>query len=185
MEKKKEISVIKIILRVIAITGVISVAVLAPNALQILKPLMKDKKKYNPKWYIKKTIHTLKDNGLIVFEQKNNRQVVRLTEKGMDRLSRYKLNELNFKKPRKWDGKWRIIIFDIKETRRRTRNTLRMTLVNFGFVKLQQSVWVFPYDCEELVILLKSDFRIGKGVLYMLVDKLENDHWLKKEFDLV
>jgi len=53
-----------------------------------------------------------------------------------------------------------------------------------GFVQLQKSVWVFPYDCEDLIILLKADFKVGKDVLYMIVDKIENDREIKKVFNL-
>ena len=76
-------------------------------------------------------------------------------------------------------------MFDIKENRRGTRTLLRQTLDRLGFVKLQNSVWIFPYDCEELVIMMKSNLFLGKDVLYMTVDNLENDMWLKEIFGLV
>ena len=62
---------------------------------------------------------------------------------------------------------------------------MRSTLNRLGFVKLQNSVWVFPYDCEELVVMLKSNLFLGKDVLYMTVDNIENDKWLKETFGLV
>ena len=53
-----------------------------------------------------------------------------------------------------------------------------------GFVRLQDSVWVYPYDCEDLITLLKADFRVGKDVLYLIVDSIENDKYLRAEFNL-
>ena len=53
-----------------------------------------------------------------------------------------------------------------------------------GFLRLQDSVWVFPYDCEEVIALIKADLRIGKDVLYTIVEKIENDKPIKKHFDL-
>ena len=61
---------------------------------------------------------------------------------------------------------------------------MRRMLVAMGFLPLQRSVWVYPYDCEDVIVLLKADLRIGKDMLYLIVDELENDKWLRKEFDL-
>jgi len=56
--------------------------------------------------------------------------------------------------------------------------------MHIGFVHLQDSVWTYPYDCEDLIVLLKADFKIGKDILYMIVDELEGDWRLRKEFGL-
>ena len=77
-----------------------------------------------------------------------------------------------------------MVIFDIKEGRRSLRHTLRETLRAVGFTKLQYSVWVYPYDCEDLITLLKVDFKVGKDLIYVIADSIENDGWLKKRFGL-
>lgn len=173
----------KIILTTIATAGLLSVVILAPNALQVLEQFS-GKKKYHRKKRLNGTIENLLQKDLIEFEKKNNKKFVRLTKKGADQLAKYKLGDLEIKKPKKWDKKWRMIIFDIKESRRTTRDILRSTLNRLGFVKLQNSVWVFPYDCEELIVMLKSDLFVGKDVLYITADKIENDYWLKEVFGL-
>jgi CRISPR-associated endonuclease Cas2 len=76
------------------------------------------------------------------------------------------------------------LIFDIPEKRRAVRDQLRQTLNNIGFIKLQNSVWVYPYECSELISLLKSDFKIGKDVLYLTVTEIENDEFLRKHYQL-
>lgn len=189
MQRETKIKVAKIILKCVAAAGVLAVAAIAPNALQMID-LFYDKKKrrydlYQKRHYIKTALGRLKDKGLIEFEKQNGKTFVRLTPKGEQNLLRYQLGELKIEKPKKWDRKWRIIIFDIKETRRKTRDNLRSELNNLGFKRLQDSVWVYPYDCEEVIILLKSCFYLGKDVLYMTVEKIENDKWLKKEFGLL
>ena len=55
---------------------------------------------------------------------------------------------------------------------------------SFGFVCLQQSVWVYPYHCQEIIELLKQYLELNVEVIYMLVDLIEGDEWLKKEFQL-
>ena len=77
-----------------------------------------------------------------------------------------------------------MLIFDMQERKKKTREQIRRTLAAIGFVRLQDSVWIYPYDCEDLLTLLKSDFHIGKELLYMVVDQLENDAPLKAQFNL-
>ena len=88
------------------------------------------------------------------------------------------------KRPPRWDGRWRVLIFDVPEYRKSIRDKIRRTLMHVGFIRLQDSVWVCPYDCEDLIVLLKADFKIGKDLLYMIVDELEGDADLRKNFGL-
>lgn len=185
MQKEQKIKIAKIILKTIAVAGFVSMAVLAPNALRSLDMFCGGKKKrYNAKYYIKTSITKLKEQGFIKFEEKDGRSFARLTEKGRQKLLKYQLGDTVIKKPKKWDGKWRVIIFDIHEYRKRTRNELRNELINLGFLKLQNSVWVYPYNCEEVMIMFKAYFHLGKDVLYLLVEKIENDSWLRRDFGL-
>ncbi len=185
MEKIKKIPVQKILLTTIAVAGILSVAVLAPNALQVIKQFSKGKN-YERKKYLNNSIGRLEKKGLIRFETKDNgKKFVRLTRKGEERLAKYRIGDLKIKKPLRWDKKWRVVIFDIKEKRRHLRDLLRNLLDRFGFIKLQNSVWIHPYECKELVVMLKSNLFLGKDVLYMTVEKIENDKWLKEAFGLV
>lgn len=175
----------KVVLRTVAAAGFLSVAILAPNAVRMLRSFdgTRERSK-NPKYSINSTINKLLEAKLIHFEDSGRGKFVRLTEKGEQKLRMLENYGFKFEKPRKWDGKWRILIFDIKINRNNTRDKLRRTLKAIGFIQLQKSVWVFPYDCEDLILLLKADFKIGKDVLYMIVDMIENDSGIKKLFNL-
>lgn len=59
-----------------------------------------------------------------------------------------------------------------------------MFMRDFGFLRIQDSVWLSPYDCEELIALVKAELRLGKDVLYAIVEEIENDGWIKKHFNL-
>jgi DNA-binding transcriptional regulator PaaX len=109
------------------------------------------------------------------------RGYLRLTERGKRELLRMQLTEDLLKKKR-WDGCWRVLIFDIPEKKRSMRAKIRQSLVNVGFLKLQNSVWIYPYDCEDFVALMKADLKIGKDLLYMVVDELEGDTWICDTF---
>ncbi|PIQ69287.1 MAG: CRISPR-associated endonuclease Cas2 [Candidatus Tagabacteria bacterium CG_4_10_14_0_2_um_filter_40_13] len=181
---EKRVKIAKIVLKTIGVAGFISMAILAPNALQALG-MFYDRKKYNPKYQVNKAVARLKEKGLVEFRNENGKIFLRLTKKGKTELLKYQLQELTIKKPSKWDGKWRIVIFDIKEYKRRIRDKLRQTLETLGFLKLQNSVWVHPYECEEVITILKSHFHIGKDVLYITAERIENDKWMCQKFSLV
>ena len=90
----------------------------------------------------------------------------------------------HLKKPKKWDEKWRLLIFDIPEKRRGMREKIRRTLLAIGFKRLQDSVWVYPYDCEDLIAFLKTDFKVGRDLLYLIIEELEGDKTLREKFGL-
>ena len=121
------------------------------------------------------------DKGFLEYGSKG---FLKLTEAGQAELRRLEGNDYHIPIPKKWDGKWRVIIFDIKEERKTLRDKVRRTLLALGFKHLQHSVWIFPYDCEDLITLLKSDFKIGKDLLYLIVEKIEYDKPLKDYFGL-
>src|SRR3989344_6223225 len=116
--------------------------------------------------------------------KKNERGLLRLTTKGSALLHRMALAETVKIKPHRWDGLWRVLLFDVPEYRKATRDRIRRTLLAIGFVRLQDSVWIYPYDCEDFIVLLKADFKIGKDVLYMIVAELEGDEWIREAFSL-
>ncbi len=175
----------KIILGLVATTGIISVMAIAPNAIQALAALggRGYHRRSNPKYAINQAFLRLLQEKMIILEKSEKGKLIKLTDKGKHQLRIWKEYKYFIKKPKKWDGKWRVIIFDIKTKRNSIRDKLRQTLKHIGFSQLQRSVWVYPYDCEDFIILLKADFKIGKDVLYMVVDKIENDKNLRTIFN--
>ena len=171
----------RVVLETVAAAGVLSLALVAPNAIQTLRKsgfLLKMRQKE----IINLSRYRLVQNGLL---DRNKEGFLKLTPKGEEKLKQCELHDYKIKKPKKWDGKWRMLIFDVREERRILRDKIRRTLVAIGFQRLQYSVWVYPYDCEDLVTLLKADFKIGKDLLYIISDSIENDTWLKRSFNLV
>jgi len=172
----------KIVLGTVATAGLLGVAMVAPNALQALKLFGgKDLFKRNKIDSINYSRKRLVQLGLLEY---NNGGFLRLTGKGEKELRKAEAQDYKVIKPTKWDGKWRVIIFDIKEERKNLRDKVRNTLMSIGFVCLQKSVWIYPYDCEDLINLIKVDFKIGKDVLYMIVDRVENDGFIRESFGL-
>ncbi|MEK7574784.1 MAG: hypothetical protein AAB511_00975 [Patescibacteria group bacterium] len=167
------------VLNTVAAAGVLSVALLAPNALKMLG--VKNWAGWSrQKEGVAEARKRLIKNGLL--EYKNNSLMV--TVKGEAKLRHLELLNFRYPKPKRWDKKWRLLIFDIAESKRILRDKVRLTLQAIGFVKLQHSVWAYPYNCEDLIALLKTDFRVGTDLLYIIADNVENDAVLKKYFGL-
>jgi len=173
----------RIVLSTLMVTGLLAMAVMAPNAIQALTMFTGKKKRHWTPYYATSVIQRLKKQGYVEFEKNERGTFVRLTQKGKNELLRYKIKEKFFKQKR-WDKCWRVVAFDIKEKKKETRNSVRRELQNFGFIKLQNSVWVFPYDCEDVIALLKAEYEIGKEVLYIVAKHIENDQALRKHFEL-
>lgn len=106
---------------------------------------------------------------------------ISLTKKGALEYIKYKI-EKEKKKP--WDGKWRIIIFDILENRRRVRDLLRNRLRWYGFKELQRSAWVFPYDIKKEIeeVLEVCNVNIIGDIRFLTVEKMSNDEDLREFF---
>ena len=179
-KRAQKANIKKVVLRTVAVAGVLSIAVLAPNVLGALSKLGVVPQK-RQKETVVNTKTRLVQQGLLTREN----GLLRLTPKGERVLRRLELKDYALQKPRRLDGKWRMLIFDIPERRKKSREQVRKTLATIGFVRLQDSVWLYPYDCEDLVTLLKADFHIGKDLLYLIVDSLEGDMHFKHHFGLI
>lgn len=107
-----------------------------------------------------------------------------LTKEGRRVASRLSFlgSSVNFKKPKKWDKKWRMVIFDIPEKDREFRDILRKHLFTLEFKKLQQSVFVSPHPYENLILKLVKLYSAQKYVRVATVIKIDNENNLKKHF---
>ena len=139
--------------------------------------------KYRLKNQVKTSLSRLAQKGHVTFIEKDGGRYARITPAGEKALKYLEQKSvLQLKKRKRWDKRWRVIIFDIPERRRSTRDRLRIVMKDAGFYHLQDSVWLYPYDCEDFITLLKADLKIGNAVLYMVVEQIENDGKLKKHF---
>ncbi len=163
--------------------GTLGLAATAPKMLSLVKHIdPKWQSKLVPERRIALVYASLRKRGLIA-NIPGSKSVV-LTQKGRQFASRERLKiRTRDRKPR-WDGRWRVLIFDLPEKERRTRDRLRLELQEVGFIQLQRSVWVYPYQCDDYILLLKKEVGAGRRALYMIVESLEGDAPLKKYFKL-
>ena len=114
-------------------------------------------------------------------ENKDGSFEVLLTEKGELKALNIQLENLKNKKE-KWDGKWRMVAFDIPEKYKRGRDALRHKLKSIGFRELQKSVFVFPYGCQKEIAFLVKVFNLEKYVRFAVLEMVDNEDYLKSIF---
>ncbi len=123
---------------------------------------------------------------LIEFKEENDGTVsVVLSKLGQLHAFRYDPENIRVAIPAKWDGKWRVVIFDIPEKKKKARDALRWELKKIGFIELQKSVWIFPYECQNAVDFIVEVFDIRNHVRILEVSSINNDADLRLKFDLV
>ena len=173
------------IIGTLAVGGMLTIAMMAPKVLSLLKQEHLD---YvlptNPNQRLQETMSRMKRKGWIRFEQIGSKRYPRLTVLGRKQVNRLLLGTLSIRKPLRWDRRWRMVIFDIEEHHKSDRTKIRRILQRLGFLRLQNSVWIHPHDCEELIALIKTDMRIGRDVLYVIADAIEFDRPLRQHFGL-
>jgi len=114
---------------------------------------------------LSQALKRLREGGFIKEEKDEGEIIFKLTQKGKDRAILL-MDESEIE----WDGRWRIVIFDIPEKRRAVRVVLRKKLLDWGFRKWQRSVWASKKSCtsqlrdfiksvgiEDWVLVIESD----------------------------
>jgi len=126
-------------------------------------------------------VYQLYKKGLIKYVDKNNEKFIRLTKKGQIKAL---LAKAGIAQVQKWDGKWRLFIFDIPESSRTERNRLRNLLKKNGYYKLQASVFVSPYPLNREAISYLKQTGLIEYIRILRVDEIDDDKDLKKRFNL-
>src|SRR3989344_1775109 len=174
----------KVMLALFRMTTGSASAAFAPEAV-LRKRLFPEDVKNSPVRRTRQALQRLEVQGMIKRRATLRGWTVVLTEGGKKLAEKLHAAErIKIRAPRVWDQKWRIVIFDIWERRRGIRDKLRRTLEKAGFRRIQDSVCVCPYDCEEFVTFLRADLRLGEGILYLIAEGVENDTKLRKLFRL-
>lgn len=174
----------KDILRILAGAGAVGAIFVFPGAAPALGSLFLGQKQYG-RWQAKQIISQLGKRKYVKTEYLNDGRVrVKITKVGMTKALTYELDNMKLSIPKKWDRKWRVIIFDIPKKYNRVRDLFRMRIKQLGLYKFQDSVYVSPYRCFDEVEFLRELYGVSITVQYLLVDKIEDDQLLKEHFEL-
>lgn len=105
-----------------------------------------------------------------------------LTSKGI--LKYVKAKHKNNIKSFLWDKKWRIVIFDIPEKRKKARDIFRGMLKEMGYKLLQNSIWISPTGNIDDIRSIMKEYQISKYVVLIVANEISNDILFKKKFKL-
>lgn len=191
---------VKIILRVLLVVGAVAIAATSPRFGSVLaRALMKEMKRLGriknknrklqekefPKEKIQSAFYYLRSKGLVDIDYRGPQMYITLTEKGVKKAGKYQINDLQIAKPEKWDQKWRILIFDISDNHRNKREALRGKLKQLRLFQLQKSVWVYPFDFQDVVETLREFLGLnGDEMKVIIASEIENDQRIRDYFEL-
>lgn len=171
-----------IVMQIIGGGIILSAGMVAPNAVAPLAKILVKKQKSAKEKEIIQGLNYAKRLKLVRIEQNGEDFTIRLTEKGQKRLT--KINLTTPLKQVKWDGKWRILLFDIPNKKTDARNALRQTLRELGMQKLQNSAWVTPWDCSAQFLTMKYVYGIEPYITLVVADSIDEEEKWKKQFKL-
>ncbi len=193
-DKKKEIKFIrnnysrgelaKEILKGLAIGGLIVASFALPGLPQIFKLFGVNNSR--DRYRIKRVVKNLKEKKLINLYEKDDEQIMEITERGRQRILKYKFDEMKIARPLKWDGYWRIVAFDIPEKHKRGRDALTRKLKEIELYPLQKSIFIYPFNCKDEIYFIGEVFKVRKFIHYFLIKEVDEDDekHLKRYYNL-
>jgi len=152
---------------------------------KILKSLSKDWRQIKTERLYRIVREFYNDRLVDYKEDKDGFIKIVLTKEGQKKALKFKLDEMEIRKPVKWDGEWRVVIFDIPEKFKKAREALRIKLKELGFLELQKSVFVLPYECEDEINFIMEVFLIRPFVRFVRAKSFTNEEQLKIRFGLI
>lgn len=172
----------KFLLMCVAIGGIAFGGAALPGMLKAVKEfnlLSNGKTKYSRN-KISNALNRLKREKYIeIIEEGDEKMKVKLTNRGEKRIVAFSLEAISIKKPEKWDGKWRLVIFDIPNRYKPAREALRGKMKELGFRQLQKSVWIYPFECEDEILFISEVFQVERYVEIITAEKMLHENILK------
>lgn len=189
---KKIYPTVKLILRLASVGAIIAGSFVLPGLPRLLKVVnfryedlfTEDEWEDFDERRLKEKLKELHRKKEIRIYKTGDKFIVRITKKGKRKFLKYKLDDLKIQRPQSWDGKWRIVAYDVPKERKLARDALRKTLKRLGFFELQKSVYLYPYPCGDAVEFLRELYGIGENVTLLTVGYLENEEVYRDYFDI-
>lgn len=183
LAKDSSIVVGKALLVLLAISGALTVAIIAPNIFGAVGRSTRHRAFLSKKGFNRDKDY-LKRQRYVEISRNNESVEIKLTERGMTQCLKRGFDEIKLEKPERWDGFWRVVIFDIPDKHKWAREAFRDRLKFMEFFQLQKSVFVTPYPCEKEIAFCTSLFSISHHIRLLKTRDLSNDVELMKNFKL-
>lgn len=167
MNMSRENNYSKKILKILAENKAISVPELAEKMAPLGSNLAP-----KARYAINRTLRGLVESGLIESHFSGQNDYARLTPTGRKKATALKLESDTSLLPN-WDGKWRMVLLDLPESRKSERESLRYLLKKAGFVCLKNSAWISPFPFEHLFMNIKKDLGLTTEIMIMTTSELD------------
>lgn len=187
--REQKYAPVKNVLALLGRGAVLSAALLIPKSAPALISLIKESpdweswKRYNMS-YLQRTLRRLEKQKHVEILYENGQEIIRLTKLGQRKILKYSLDSLTIDTPKHWDGKWRLVLYDVPVKEKQLGDLIRQALRNMNFYAIQDSVYIFPYPCFDQIEFLRAYYQLGDKVQYMLIDRIERDSAFKTHFGL-
>lgn len=179
-EEQKELALR--ILSVVAVSGFLAAVVVAPGLVYIASLFLD--RKYVPRQKVNRSLKYALDRKWLQVERHKQKPRLILTELGKRRVAQRHYGLDAIPTPEKWDRKWRVVIFDIPNKRKQARDVLRQRFRILGLRQLQESVWIYPYPCAEIIHGLANLYLVSPYVRVLIVSHFDGEDEFLQKFNL-
>ncbi len=173
----------EVLLVLSAVAGLATVAVIAPNALQLINKLPWARKTFrslvtknrDQKKVLTRAVYYIRQNNYVELVPKGDDVQIKITEKGKQKLKEINLKNLSVPK-QKWDGMWWFVLADIPtEPHRADADRLRKKLKEMGFYFMQRTVWVYPFDPRGEIEFIATHYGIGQYITMLQASAVDQE----------
>lgn len=166
----------KDVLKALAVSSLVLSSIAFPGLPKALNTLNKSFKKFNQK-NLGRIIKRLEKQEMLSIREHGNQIIIEVTEKGKRRLLEYDFENIEIK-AKKRDVKWRLIMFDVPNEKKSSRDAFRRKLLQMGCIMLQESIFVCAFPCKKEVDFLCHFLEISDYVTLVSLDKIERGEQL-------
>jgi DNA-binding transcriptional regulator PaaX len=150
---------------------------------QIIRETSKEWKTIN-RDSLKRSLTSLYTAKLIDLHPKGNNFEIVLSRNGKKEAARFDLDSLKINTKAAWDGKWRIVLFDIPETRKKVREAIRFHFKKLGLMEYQKSVFISPYSCQKEIKFIAEFYKARRYIRFIVSIAIDDENKFKKKFGI-
>ena len=172
----------KEILKGLAMGGFIVMCLAMPNLAQVVD-LFKPRSSRD-RYRVRQAVKRLQKNNMVRIINRNGREVIELTTHGKKRVLDYDIENMQLETKKKWDGKWRIVMFDIPQTKKKARDAVSFKIKEIGMYPIQKSVFVFPHTCKDEIDFVGEIFGVRNNIIYIEAIHIDGAEKVKRHFGI-
>jgi len=182
MEVYQKGEIAKKILILAAVGGALAVVCVLPGMAILFKAF--DARTSQERYRVKRAVKQMEKGGLLMRKIQNGKEELVLTDQGKDKVWSYLEENLQIVKQKKWDKRWRVLMFDIPETKGKIRREVSWKIKDIGMKAIQNSVFISPFPCQKEIEKIASHYNVQKHFIYFEADTVVTEQNLLQHFEL-